>query len=44
MWCWTAGVRRILLATSGAHEVYRGFELRALVAPQRWREIDLRFE
>lgn len=43
-WCRTVGVRRILLATSDAHEVYARVGFRSLVAPQRWMEIDLQSE
>lgn len=36
------GVRRVVLATRDAHEVYAGVGFRPLAAPERWMEIDRR--
>jgi hypothetical protein len=35
-------VRRIVLATRDAHEVYAGVGFAPLAAPERWMEIDRR--
>jgi GNAT superfamily N-acetyltransferase len=37
-----AGVKRIVLATADAHEVYAKIGFRPLLAPDRWMEIDER--
>ena len=34
------GMRRMLLATNDAHEVYRAVGFEALAAPERWMEIE----